>query len=265
MSNAAERLPRSPLSKRSETVNQLYVRKDKYGMRQVVGVLLTLLFASAVALCQGTGTATPNNLSGKYEGTSKADGSADVPITLDLKQEGNKFSGRLSSAHNAGEISEGTFSEGNLTLKVNHAGKEGTLTGRVEGEKITGTWVMGAQKGVLELKKVVPPATVAVEASPATPDSLSGDWDGVAEAGEPFPFLLTLKVDGEKVTGGSSSQLGESKISSGSWKDGKLNFVLDSSNGVVTMSATLVEGKLTGEFDYAGQMQGKWVAIRKKP
>jgi len=246
-------------------MNQLYVRKDKYGIPHVVVVLLTLLFASAVALGQGTGTATPNNLSGKYEGTSKTAGGADVPITLDLKHEGGKFSGRFSSAQNTGEISEGTFSEGNLTLKVNHAGKEATLTGRVEGEKITGTWVMGAQKGVVELKKVVPPAAVAAEASPATPVSLSGDWDGVADAGEAFPFLLTLHVDGEKVTGGSSSQLGESKISTGTWKDGKLNFQLDSSNGVVTMSATLVDGKLTGEFDYAGQMQGKWVAIKKKP
>jgi hypothetical protein len=59
--------------------------------------------------------------------------------------------------------------------------------------------------------------------------------------------------------------LGESKISTGSWKDGKLNFQLDSSNGAIIMSATLVEGKLTGEFDYAGQMQGRWVAVKKKP
>jgi len=235
-------------------------------MRKPVVVLLILLFANAVVLGQGTGTATPNNLSGKYEGTSKTDGAADVPITLDLKQEGSKFSGRISSAHNTGEISEGTFSEGNLTLKLNAEGKEATLTGRVEGEKITGTWVMGTQKGVVELKKVASPATVAVEASPATLVSLSGDWDGVADAqGDPVPFLLTLKVDGEKVTGGSSSQLGESTISNGSWKDGKLSFQLDSPNATVTMSATLVEGKLTGQFDYSGQMQGKWVAIKKKP
>jgi len=247
-------------------MNQPYVPKDKYGMRQVVVVLLTLLFASAIALGQGTGTATPNNLSGKYEGTSKTEGGADVPVTMDLKQDGSKFSGRLSSAHNTGEISEGTLSGSNLTLKLNADGKEATITGRVEGEKITGTWLMGTQKGVVELKKVVPPAAVAVEASPATPVSLSGDWDGVADAqGDPFPFSLTLKVDGEKVTGGSSSQLGESKISTGSWKEGKLNFQLDSANGVVTMSATVVDGKLTGEFDYAGQMQGKWVAIKKKP
>jgi hypothetical protein len=236
-------------------------------MRRSAAVLLTLIFASAVALGQGTATATPSNLSGKYEGTAKIAGGADVPITLDLKHEGSKFSGRLSSAQRTGEISEGAFSEGNLTLKLNDAGKEATLTGRVEGEKISGIWLMGTQKGAVELKKVAPSAAAApVEASPATPVSLSGDWDAVADAqGQPFPFLLTLKVDGEKVTGGSSSQLGESSISTGSWKDGKLNFQLDSSNGVITMSATLVEGKLTGEFDYAGQMQGKWVAIKKKP
>jgi hypothetical protein len=29
------------------------------------------------------------------------------------------------------------------------------------------------------------------------------------------------------------------------------------------MSATVIEGKLSGEYDYAGQLQGKWVAVRK--
>jgi hypothetical protein len=31
------------------------------------------------------------------------------------------------------------------------------------------------------------------------------------------------------------------------------------------MSATVVEGKLSGDFDYAGQLSGKWVAVRKNP
>ena len=42
-----------------------------------------------------------------------------------------------------------------------------------------------------------------------------------------FLSLLTLKVDGEKVTGSSSSQLGTSPITSGTWKDGKLAIVLE--------------------------------------
>jgi hypothetical protein len=88
---------------------------------------------------------------------------------------------------------------------------------------------------------------------------------GVADAqGQPFPFLLTLKVDGEKVTGSSSSQLGTSPITSGTWKDGKLAIVLEGGAGQIAMGATMIEGKLSGEFDFAGQLSGKWVAIKKK-
>jgi hypothetical protein len=57
--------------------------------------------------------------------------------------------------------------------------------------------------------------------------------------------------------------LGEAQISSGTWKDGKLNFQLEGGSGVIVMSAVVIEGKLSGDFDYAGQAQGKWVAVRK--
>ena len=93
---------------------------------------------------------------------------------------------------------------------------------------------------------------------------LNGQWEAVADAnGQAFPFLLTLKLDGEKVSGNSSSQLGDATIKTGSWKEGKLSFQLEGSNGVITLSATVIEGKLSGEFDYAGQLQGRWVAVKK--
>ena len=107
-------------------------------------------------------------------------------------------------------------------------------------------------------------AATATVPTTAAPINLSGDWEAVADAnGQPFPFLLTLKVEGEKVTGGSNSQLGEANIKEGSWKDGKLAFQLEGTNGIITMSATVIDGKLAGEFDYAGQLSGKWVAVRK--
>jgi hypothetical protein len=52
-------------------------------------------------------------------------------------------------------------------------------------------------------------------------------------------------------------------VKDGTWKDGKLVFQLEGQNGVISMSATVIEGKLSGEFDYAGQLQGRWVAVRK--
>ena len=93
---------------------------------------------------------------------------------------------------------------------------------------------------------------------------MSGQWDAVADAnGQPFPFLLTLKVDGENVTGNSSSQLGEAPIKTGKWKDGRLSIEVEGGQGTIVMSATVIEGKLSGEFDFAGQLSGKWVAVKK--
>ena len=226
--------------------------------------VFTFVFGTAVALAQDT-------LSGKYEGTLKTAGAADEKVTLELKNDGGKISGRLMNGQTAIDISEGSLAESKLSLKLGAAAKEGTISATVTGEKIAGDWIAGAQKRSLELTKV--PAAAAAPAAPATPApaapaaaavNLNGQWDAVADAqGQPFPFLLTLKIDGETVTGSSSSQLGESQIKNGNWKDGKLVFELEGQNGVISMSATVLEGKLSGEFDFAGQLQGKWVAVKK--
>jgi hypothetical protein len=215
-------------------------------------LLLTFLLGATVALAQ-------DNVSGKYEGTIKR---PDESMSLELKSEGGKISGRLQNGQTSVESSEGSLKNGYLSLTF---GKDTSFGAKVEGDKITGEW----QKRVFELKKVAA-ATAAPAAAPATPAaasalSLNGQWEAVADAnGQPFPFLLTLKVEGETVTGNSSSQLGEAAVKDGSWKDGKLAFVLEGGNGNISMVATVVDGKLTGEFDYAGQMQGKWVAVKKQ-
>jgi hypothetical protein len=191
---------------------------------------------------------------GHYKGTVKrASGQTDV--TIDIKSADGKFSGRAVTAEGEYPISSGEIAGGKLTLKFG-APAEGALLTLQKGEdKLTGDWVRGADKGTVELKA----------AEVFTAEMLNGEWDAVADAqGQPFPFLLTLKVDGEKVTGTSSSQLGTSPITSGTWKDGKLAIVLEGTAGQIAMGATMIEGKLSGEFDFAGQLSGKWVAIKKK-
>jgi hypothetical protein len=217
---------------------------------------LVILVSAICALAQETP-------SGKYEGIAKTAGAADVQITLDLKNDAAKFSGQLTNGTKSFEITDGSFKDGKLILKLGEVAKDGVLTATVDGEKLSGDWVAGTQKKTVELKKASA-AGAAASATAGTPVNLTGQWDGVADAnGQPFPFSLTLKVDGEKVSGSSSSQLGESNISSGTWLNGRLSFQLDNPNGAVTMSATVVDGKLSGEFDYAGQLQGKWVAVKK--
>ncbi len=221
-------------------------------------VVLALLLGSSAAFAQDT-------LSGKYEGTVKTAGAADEKVSLELKNDGGKISGRLMKGQNAIDITDGTLAESKLSLKLGAAAKDGTISGVVNGDTITGDWLAGATKRSFELKKV-PAADAAAAATPAAgaPVNLSGQWDAVADAnGQPVPFLLNLKVEGETVTGNSSSQLGESVIKNGSWKDGKLAFDLEGQNGTISMSATVIEGKLSGQFDFGGQLQGKWVAVRK--
>jgi hypothetical protein len=228
--------------------------------------LLTLAFllGSIAAFAQ-----TPQNLAGTYEGMVKRPGAAtEDKVSLEVKTDGGKISGHATHGTMTIESSEGKFENGTLTLNF---GKDASFVGKLDGDKLVGNLIHGNDVKVpVELKKVVPAATAATPATPATPAApaaafnLNGQWDAVADAnGQPFAFVLTLKVDGQSVTGGSSSQLGEATVKNGTWKDGKLSFELEGSNGTIVMSATVVDGKLSGEFDYSGQLQGKWVAVKK--
>jgi len=192
-------------------------------------------------------------------------------VSLELKSEGGKITGRAIHGPMTVEVLEVKFENGTLTLSFD---KDHKFVAKVDGDKLVGEVSDGPQKFPLELKKVTPaatpaaaaaaPAAPAPAAAPAAAVNLNGQWDAVADAnGQPFPFLLTLNVDGENVTGNSSSQLGEATIKSGSWKEGRLSIQLEGSNGVIVLSATVIEGKLSGEFDYAGQLQGKWGAVKK--
>ena len=229
----------------------------KIKTNRIVLLTLTFLLGSIAAFAQG------QNVTGTYEGMVKMPNGAESKLSLELKSEGTKVTGHAQHGDKKIDITDGKFENGTLTLVFDS--KDHTFVGKVDGDKITGEAGDGAQKVPLELKKVTPaaaaPVTAAAPAAGAV--NLNGQWDAVADAnGQPFPFLLTIKVDGETVTGGSSSQLGEATLK-GTWKDGKLVIQVDGQNGTINMSATVIEGKLSGEYDYAGQLQGKWVAVRK--
>ena len=232
--------------------------KNTISTLRILGLLtLTFLFGSMVAFAQG-------DLTGTYEGIVKMPNAPEGKVSIELKSEGGKITGQATHGPKTVPITEAKLENGTLTL---HFEKDHTYVAKVDGDKLVGEVSDGTQKFPLELKKVTPAAAAAAPAPAAAAPAafnLNGQWDGVADAqGQPFPFLLTLKVDGENVTGTSSSQLGESVVKDGTWKDGKLVFNLEGQNGTISMSATVIEGKLSGEFDYAGQLQGRWVAVKK--
>ena len=193
---------------------------------------------------------------GKYEGMVK-DETGQQKLALDLVEDAGKYSGTLTTARGSFKILKGQMANGVLTLDIEKPGEKpgssAPMSFKKNGDVLVATFTEAGK-------------TLSVDFRKAAADDISGEWDAVADAnGQAFPFTLTLKIDGDKVTGSSSSQLGTSNISTGTWKDGKLSFVLDVSSGQITMAATLLDGKLSGDFDFAGQMSGKWVAQKKKP
>lgn len=228
---------------------------NRHCLLQLLGLSIFLSLASLTGLAQPKDPGA-DQFVGYYKGTVKrASGQTDV--TIDIKWTDGKFSGRAVTGQAEYPISSGEIVSGKLTLKFGAPADGASLTLQKGEDKLVGDWVRGEDKGTVELKKA--PLEVF------TAEMINGEWDAVADAqGQPFPFVLTLKADGEKVTGTSSSQLGTSNISSGTWKDGKLAIVLEGGAGQIAMGATMIEGKLSGEFDFAGQLSGKWVAIKKK-
>jgi hypothetical protein len=235
----------------------------KQKMNRIGLLTLTFLLGSIIAVAQ----TAPADISGTYEGMVKRPGAtAEEKVTLALKNDAGKITGSVQHGTMSADVTEGKLENGSLTLSF---GKDAKFVGKLDGDKLIGEAVHGTEKVPLELKKVT---AAAATVTPETPTvavgrgaiDLNGQWDAVADAnGQPFPFLLTLKIDGDKVSGNSSSQLGEATIKDGTWKDGKLVFSLEGANGTIALTAAIVEGKLSGEFDYAGQMQGKWVAVKK--
>lgn len=229
-----------------------------------IALLLVILCSPLALQAQGNAVSTTQSVTleqfaGKYKGNAKSP-TRDLVLMLEITADSGKLSGRLTESTTEHTITSGEIVSNKLVLHLQ--GKTGAerLTIEQREGKLTGEWVMasgewastGGKPGPIQFEKVVE-------------DVVSGEWDAVADAqGQPFPFTLTLKVDGEKVTGSSNSQLGTSPITSGTWKDGKLAVVMEGGAGQIALMASMIEGKLSGDYDFAGQLSGKWVAIKKK-
>ena len=109
-------------------------------------------------------------------------------------------------------------------------------------------------------------ALLVVVAAPllAADDPISGKWTGAASSPQgSVPLQMTLKLDGEAVTGDISGDAGSQAIKDGTYKDAVLTFTT-SYNGVpVVMKGGIKDGKIVGDFSYnAGEVLGTWEVSR---
>jgi len=248
-------------------------------LRKITSLLVVALLVSASAMAATLGAQAKPDISGKYEGIAKGATIGEVALTAEIKNDNGKITGKLDIPQGPANITSGSLVDGKLIMKVDAAGTELTFNGTFKDDKITGDWALEGQTGTLELKKIVaaaattPPATTtppaattpAPETKPAAGgDPVTGDWDAAADAGgTSLPFTMKLKLEGDKVTGSTESAQGSLPVSKGSFMGDKLSITLDTPNGAIVLTGIIKDGKLTGDFDFAGQMTGKWEAKKK--
>ena len=219
----------------------------------VMAAGLVLFLAPLIVSAQDparTGPTAQVSFAGKYQSAAKGSG-GDALMTLQLADEGGKYSGQLVTPQGQFEIVKGQFADGLLSLDLDLKGAPAKLSLRQREDKLVGEFSRAGQTETVELKKV---------------DELTGEWEAVANINDQnYPFALSLKVEGDKITGGSSSEAGNATITKGVWNNGRLVLELLGGGGaIILLDATLKDGNLTGNLDFNGQAQGRWVAVRRK-
>ncbi|HET6957887.1 MAG TPA: hypothetical protein VFI56_14935 [Vicinamibacterales bacterium] len=237
---------------------------------------LSLLIASPVF--------AQTDITGDWDVTvNSPQGSNTTPVTF--KQEAGKVSGMFKSPQGTLPFEGGTMTGNDLkfTFTINVQGMELpiTLTGKVEGETMTGKADFGGfaegdwsakRTGAASATAAAAPAAPAA-AAPATAAvagvGFGGKWDVMMKtpAGD-MPANATLSDDNGKLTGTFGSQLGEVPVSgTAEGKMLKLTLVAQTPQGELTVTMTgdldgdnIVNGK--AEVSGLGQME--WSAKRIK-
>ncbi|HUQ70384.1 MAG TPA: hypothetical protein VM165_12715 [Planctomycetaceae bacterium] len=244
--------------------------------------LVALLFALAVAVpaaAQTASPASPVDVTGTWDITVTTQQGA-IPSQLKLKKDGAKIVGSIASQMGEAPV-EAELKDKTLSVWFTMQGQNGPMAiemvGTVDGDKIKGSLGMGgstigdwvATRAKDAAAKTEPAAAASSPSSPSSP-SLTGDWNVSVE----LPNMtatpgLTLKQDGEKVTGEYvSAQYGKFPITGTvKGKDVVLNFsmAIEGNAMNVTYTATIQpDGSLKGSVKYADMMDGTFTATKKK-
>ena len=199
----------------------------------------------------------PEALVGSWEGVSKGT-NGELPLLVELKLQDGRFVGVIGTPGMTVAIASGTLQGDALTLDIDAGGTAGTVSAKVTGPTIEGTWQVASESGTLQLSRKA--------AAAASGDVVSGEWSAEAMAqGQPMPFQLVLTLDGEVVTGDIVSPSGRVPLTKGTWKDGMLTIWFPYVGGEpVQLGGKIENGKLDGIFDFNnGEMQGTWSATKR--
>lgn len=236
-----------------------------------------MILAAAVLVCLSTAAvaqsvaAKSDNASGRWEATFYTD-NGEIPATIVLKKDGEKLAGTISGAQGQTDIwgtQKGPAVVLSLIYETGNGSMTITLNGTQDGDSMSGGADFGGQGGAnWDARRAADPA----ESKPAPPDSkaldVSGAWglEVSSAAGSGTP-TVTLKQEGEKLTGRYSGQLGEAPLT-GTLKGDAITFQFDVDvQGTalrVVYSGTVEGDTMKGTVSLGEIGEGTFTGSRKK-
>jgi hypothetical protein len=116
----------------------------------LAGVMLALCFMAQAQQDKSAPAKAP--LTGRYEGSAKNKAEEVITVAIDLTEKEGALSGTIHSSHGDFPITGGSHQAEAVTIEFD-AGGPGTISVRLTGDKLVGTWSAGDDGGSLEVKK----------------------------------------------------------------------------------------------------------------
>jgi len=211
------------------------------------------------------GAAKLNALAGVWDGAAQTP-NGEMPIRMTLAVRDGKLTGGIEMAMGTLPVTSAALNGDLLELGFDLQGEAGTISARVSGDRVEGSWSAGGNSGGFAVARTPTPGAGAAGPAQAA-DPISGEWEGAVDiSGQSMAFTLTLTVAGGAVTGDIASAAGKVPLTASTWKDGTLTLTFPYMGGEpVSMGGQIVDGKLTGSVNYNnGELLGAWTAVKKK-
>lgn len=221
---------------------------------------------SAERKAEPTAVTSESDVTGEWDSVAVTP-NGDLKLRLDLKKEGEKLGGTISSEMGSLSLKTASFKDNNLqfeieveatTYRVEAALKEGRLSGKWSqlGSTDTGAW-SATRKASAAAPAPAPSQAFA---------SLAGGWNSIAVLpdGTNFPLAVTFIQEGETITGSIAGPDGNINVQNGKFTSNTLTFEIELMGAKYRVEATLANGKLTGKWSAPqGTDSGAWTAERK--
>ena len=117
-------------------------------------VVAFALALSCIAVAQNKTAPAKSDVTGRYEGSAKNSEGEVIPVTLELTEKEGAISGMIRSSHGDFAISNGSHKEDAVSLEFDAQGTAGTISLKINGDQLTGTWSAGSDSGPVDVKKL---------------------------------------------------------------------------------------------------------------